>query len=205
MIPLRGTLETVVLRDIYRGNTALGTTKRDGQDIYVSKGGQPFRQGVREVLVRTDTGSRFDKNCRPKTGEDIPTLDYQTGNFVTSEIPPEVQKVLRLYPDKYFLTGDFDGDLTTGHLTREFINMFYDPGKMIVAYFSTEEPGIWVPSGEPLPIQGYEDALLGFMEVDPRLHSRVILTETESQLQALHDIIRQRGQVPVRMDNLKKI
>ena len=210
MIPLQGTLETVVLYCIHKGNTAIGTIKRNedmsdqdtnNQDIFVVNGAQYWERRYYEVLVRTDT-----KMPGIETDEDIPTLRIQTGNFVSSEIPPQIQKSGGLDADAYLLIGVLPWEGYWPDL--DDINKTFDPGRIGKApyFIENNESGMWVSiHGPGLRVDSYEDALDRQLNLNPRRYSRVILVDSEKQIGPLEEIITQKGLVPIRMEPLQKI
>jgi|TARA_Y100000310_G_C20627088_1_gene786533 hypothetical protein len=190
MIPLQGTLEVVRLEgEQYKETTARGIIARNGQPIYVSNGVHYLR---REVLVRTDTSI-------PR----VATIRRQTSNFISSDIPEEIELCGGLDADGYFLTGilPWQGDWPS----IGGINRIFDPGRFgMVPYMKKDESGMLIAAYGPVsPVQGYEDTLREQIRVvDPRRNSRAILVESEAQLEPLEDIIAKNELIAVRMEPL---
>ena len=202
MKPLYGTLETVVLEKVHREpDTASGTIIRNGQRIYVSNGVPFLGQEMQHVLVRTDTGLAVSGD----PFRDNPRFLAQTGNYVASEIPPEMIAMGFLGPREYILMGIFPWQ--DGPPSLEDINELYDPGRMGYAeYFpsgSLEGMGIH-PKQVSTYAGGYPEAIDRQLQKGIAKNSRVILVGSAGQIPELEHTIRDKGLIPVRMDSLRR-
>lgn len=190
MIPLYGTLETVVIQGVHKEKTgtAHGTIRRNEQPIYVANG-VPFLD--QHILVRTDTWLNKGYN-----------LTMQMGKFITSKLPPEMINGLWLPPEGYILTGILPWHGNWPVLDK--VNDMYDPGNMGNApYFpiADQEGTIIWSKGPYTNVKDYQEAVENRLRMDIR-NSRVILVGSDAQISGLEQAIRDNDIIPVRMEPL---
>ena len=198
VIPLLGTLETVVLSHVHKSITARGTIIRNGNPIYVSNGTQALGKGIVNILARTDTPVEVMKR------KGLPKLSAQTGNFVSSYIPEEIKNLGWLASDAYCLLGVLKWPGYWPSLAE--INDTFDPGRMgKTAYFIKNGDGMWLDSKGPIErTNNYSDAIFIHLHNDPAAYSRVILASSEAQLPELETSVKEKGLIPVRMEPLQR-
>ena len=194
MIPLQGTLETVVLREIYRDETAIGTLTRTQETIFVSDAKRALDKGIETVLVRTDTGlyhGHRDYRYNPTA---------QTGNLISTTIPNDVQKLEWLEPDKYILTGVFPWPGHWPNLNE--INGLFDPGRMgRTIYIAISDKGGWInPYGFLSPLEGYENAVSAHNATNPARYSKAIFVSSRWQLSQLNTAIKFASMAPIEIE-----
>ena len=192
MEPLQGTLEAVVIKGVYRAETATayGIVKRNEQPVNISNGTYFLGE---EVVVRTDS---------LMSGAAKYPLKAQTGNFVAVEIPPEMRGKLHLSYWEYILTGILPWNVRLPDLND--VNAVFNPGKIgYLPFFPVEGSGMIIyPNGQYSFVDGYQEAIDDRLTINSRKYARVILVETHGQISELESAIKENRIIPVRMQPL---
>jgi hypothetical protein len=200
MEPLKGTLEIAYLKEPYKGDVALGTILRNGEDIAITHAHNYLDRGISPVLVRTDT------DPTPKNSHETNSRrGLQTGNFISTTIPSEVNEKGGLFPDDYLLTGVLPWEGFWPSLND--VNRIFDPGRMgLLVYLGIHDaPGMLISGrGNVAEILNYRVAVSRQIRGDPINHALTILVGSESQISELENVIMEDELIPIRMEPFQR-